>query len=325
MAIGAGLLAMTRFELAWWLMAVFALVLWDLCARGTDRAQGGAVLTLALLPFLYGIGLWLLMNWLIMGDALYCLRSCFVGIGRCSVQNGAVDSVSPAGMHYAAALVSLCALLVALGRRNRAGVFLSLLAVVPLMLALYEESRNRLWQPAPALLVLFPTCLLALGYMAGSRMKAGPWTKALAAIGAVVSTLAVAFCPTGVPRMPSVDGAFGGAVAARHEWLPRIERHVLSKSRFATVFVCGYDSFALLGVEADPLFVHALDFNFHKAREDYPGRTLYMLVHRPAGRSATDSVHWKFDRLYTLGTRQTLYDGDWGEWRLFEIIQAPVP
>ena len=70
-------------------------------------------------------------------------------------------------------------------------------------------------------------------------------------------------------------------------------------------------------------FVPSLDLNFNKAREDYYGHRLFVLVHRPEGRSAMDSVHWKFYRIYIQGSRTTLYDSDWGPWRLFEIVQAP--
>jgi hypothetical protein len=109
----------------------------------------------------------------------------------------------------------------------------------------------------------------------------------------------------------------------RSIWLPRIERHVLGRSPYAKVFVCGYDSFRLLGSETGPVFAHALDLNFHQVKNDYYGHTLFVLVHRPEGRSAMDSIHWQVPRMFELGHRETLYDGDWGPWRLFEIIQAP--
>jgi hypothetical protein len=104
--------------------------------------------------------------------------------------------------------------------------------------------------------------------------------------------------------------------------MPRIERHVLNRSKYATVFVCGYDGFSLLGARPSPVFIRALDFNFDKAEKDYSGHDLYVLVRQPQGRSAMDSIHWKYERIFTLGSRTTLYDADFGDWRLFEIIQA---
>jgi hypothetical protein len=113
-------------------------------------------------------------------------------------------------------------------------------------------------------------------------------------------------------------------MAERNTVLPRIERHVLAKSPHAKVFVCGYEGFLLLGPRPGELFLHSLDFNFHKAKDDYYGQNLYLLVHAPEGRAAMDSIHWKFERIFELGSRTTLYDGQWGQWRLFEIIQAPA-
>lgn len=68
--------------------------------------------------------------------------------------------------------------------------------------------------------------------------------------------------------------------------------------------------------------MRALDFNFNRAVADYRGHHLFLLVHKPEGRSAMDSVHWKFDAIYELGDRATLYEDDFGPWRLYEIIQA---
>jgi hypothetical protein len=37
-----------------------------------------------------------------------------------------------------------------------------------------------------------------------------------------------------------------------------------------------------------------------------------------------DSIHWRFEDVYRLGIGGTLYDSDWGPWRLFEIVEAPT-
>jgi hypothetical protein len=70
------------------------------------------------------------------------------------------------------------------------------------------------------------------------------------------------------------------------------------------------------------VFISVLDFDLEKAKKDYRGYALYVLVRRPVGRSAEDSIHWKYDRIYDFGAQGALYDSDWGDWRLFEIIQA---
>jgi hypothetical protein len=107
--------------------------------------------------------------------------------------------------------------------------------------------------------------------------------------------------------------------------LADLERHVEERTPFAKVFVCGYESFALLKGTPSRIFEHALDFNFDKAKRDYYGHVLYLLVHRPDQRHAMDSVHWKYRNIYVQGGRDTLYDSDWGDWRLFELVQASAP
>jgi hypothetical protein len=104
----------------------------------------------------------------------------------------------------------------------------------------------------------------------------------------------------------------------------RIERYVLTQSRYAKVFVCGYDAFELAGAGESTVFVPCLDFNLSAGRRDYHGHKLYLLVHEPKGRSAMDSIHWRFEDVYRLGIGGTLYDSDWGPWRLFEIVEAPT-
>ena len=90
------------------------------------------------------------------------------------------------------------------------------------------------------------------------------------------------------------------------------------------VFVCGYESFDLLRTDPGGLFVRALDFDFDKARRDYYGQALYILVRRPVRRVGADSVYMKHRNIYIQGGRDTLYDSDWGEWRLFEIVQGTL-
>ena len=58
-------------------------------------------------------------------------------------------------------------------------------------------------------------------------------------------------------------------------------------------------------------------------RTSYAGNDLYILVHRPSGRSRMDSIHRKYPDLFEFGSNSTLHHRDWDNWRLFEIIQAP--
>jgi hypothetical protein len=319
LALGAALLLWTSSELSLWLPLVFLLLAIDHLLRPAEPGQREATLLLATLPLLYVAALWLLMNWLIMGDGLYFLRSLATG----ATEPAPVfdDPLRTGVTYYLAAGVSGVALVGCALRRDRTGAFLGLLAVAPLALALLLLARGYLWQPEPVLFSLLPLACLAAGRLAAGepRLRSRALILAMPLIVTVTAVLETAFHP----EMPAEPAAAARSTAETEEWLPPIEQHVRRQSRYPTVFVCGYDAFVLLGPRYDrDLFVPALDFNFHEARQAYRGRTLYILVHRPRGRSGMDSIHWQHEGIFALGSRGTLYDGTWGDWHLFEIIQA---
>lgn len=322
LALGAALLLWTSAELAPWVLILFVLLLVDLLARPAEPGQRGATLLLAFLPLLYLAGLWVLMNWLIMGDGFYFLRSLVAGT---TVPASLFEDPMNTGVtYYLATVVSGVALAGCGLRRDRPGAFLGVLAVAPLALGLLLLARGYLWDTVPVLFSLVPLAYLAAGRLAAGESRRRP--RLLILLMPLMVTV-TALVETGFhPEMPAAPAPAAQIAAERDAWLPLIERHVRTQSRYPTVFVCGYDSFVLLGDRADPdLFVPSLDFNFNEARQAYRGHALYILVRQPHGRSGMDSVHWQYDGIFALGSRSTLYDGSWGDWHLFEIIQAAPP
>jgi len=272
------------------------------------------------LPLLYGVGLWVLLNWLIMGDGLffvralksdYCLR-------YAATQNGTEVSVADIALAGAALFMALlCAL-----RRCRAGVYMGVFAAAPLAIAYLLRAKGLLWSREPVLFALFPLACLSAAYAAA---RAGGF------VGKWRGLLAVLPLAGGLWFWVQAGGAIGpgasGTPVISEQWedVPaRIARHVMSKSRHPKVFVCGYEGFVLMrGYEDSGLFVHALDFDFDRVEDTYRRQQLFVLVRRPAGRGAMESIHWKYDEMFHLGDRSALVDSDWGDWRLFELIQAP--
>ena len=308
-------------EITLWLVLALAIMVIDLVAEPIGRQQKEAVQILVITPACYVAALWVLMNWLIMGDALYFMRSLLADRSDWAIsENGATKLAQG---HAATAALAAVALLVGAVRGDRSAVFLGALALGPLVLAVYLESRGLLWNSGTLLLCQFVLVALCAGYLAASSAVRTNGVRWLLAALPLVLALVVAW-PERANRAPGASAdTFAAITADRNQWAPRIERHVLSRSRFSKVFVCGYDGFLFVRDKPRRVFLHALDFNFNKAREDYYGQRLYMLVRRPVGPSAMDSVHWKYGRIHALGSRTTLWDGDWGDWRLFEIIQAP--
>lgn len=308
---------------AWgWVLAAVATLFVAERRQVRDPGERRAGLVIGLLPLVYTAGLWILLCWLIMGDPWYLIRSLALegpGPGR--------DFALPAGLAawygtmMGAAVLTAC---LALGRRQRGEVSLALLVLALPASAGLLAWRGLLWDPAP-LLVAMPA-LLALSVARTLQGRKGAslagWTIAAGVVAAAlwVSPSVRAACA------PAPLHAAGPGGEGSHAWLADLERHVKARSRYATVFVCGYPSLALLGENAPRTFVPSLDFNFDKAKRDYYGHVLYVLVRRPDSVYAMESVRRRYPRMFIQGGPDTLYDSDWGdagEWRLFELIQAP--
>jgi hypothetical protein len=328
-ALGSALLLGTGYEMSGWVLAAVGVVAIEEWQRRVSSAEKGAVLLLALLPLVYTAALWLLMCWLIMGDPLYAVRSLMAGPGP---GPGRVPILPDHLWWCQAGLAAVVGgtLLLALRGHDRSGVCLAVLALALPGAAGLMAWRERLWDAAPLLLALLPAAVLALGHWlagreaGGVRGGVGLWLLVVLPLAlADVAPLTMSTRQAGT--LSRVDPPSVASTVSSTAWLSDLDRHLRFRSSFPKVFVCGYDSFALLQQNSNPIFEHALDFNFDKAKHDYYGHTLYILIHRPEQRGAMDSVHWKYRNIYVQGVENALYDSDWGDWRLFELIQATVP
>jgi len=316
LSIAAGLLPAFSFELTPWLGLVLLVLGCDTLFTRATGIKKRATMLLACLPLGYVMGLWALVSWLIMGDPVYFLRS----LRRLDFWSGpqTVYWVPPATLLWCMA-PSLLLLLLSLFRRNRAGIVLGIASATPVVLVVLQLHYQVGWMTAPVAALAVPSACAAIAFLpAALQLKPAARFGFLAAacVGAAIYTAAAYRGPDPLPveRLPQ-DSRLR---------LARIEQHISGRTRYPKVFVCGYAGFGLLGGhEPHPMFVRNLDLSIAKEKVDYHGHTLYVLLHKPEGRSAMDSVHWKDEDLFTLGSPSLLYDGDWGDWRLFEIIQAP--
>jgi len=318
LAAGAALLTGSSLDLIPWVAALFAMLLLDLAFGRFARGQRGAALWLAALPAAWVAGLWILANWLIMGDPLYFLRGLRNAAALSPLPHPAPFPFSP--RDAAAAGLALAAAGAAAARGRRAGAFLGLLAAAPPAIAFALSAGGLLWSPSPLLFVAAPLALLAAAWHAQAAPRPGAARAAAAVAALALTAAAVARLPERSLHAPE-RAAFAALADQRGRWLPRIEARVRARSPYSKVFVAGYDGLALLGAAPSDTFVPTLDFDFGAAERDYAGNRLYLLVRRPERRGALDAIHWKYPRIYELGSRHTLYDSDWGDWRLFEIVQ----
>jgi hypothetical protein len=306
-AAGAALLPLTSLESIPWVAMVFILLAVDTAAMKPRPGQRGAVLALALLPAAYAIALWVLLNWLIMRDGFYFLRS----LASATKPNWIPldPSLFPASSLLAPAIGAV-ALILSVLPGDRASAMLAAAALAVPATALALNARGLPWNHRTLSLITTVLAVMAVAQWIGRRRPVRiAWAPAV-----LLSLLVLAVSVgDGVP-----SGEEDGNQA---DVLYRIERHVLGRSRYAKVFVCGREGLQLLWRANSPVFEHAMDFDFQVARRDYRGHHLFVLVHKPVGLAAADSVHWRYPDLYRMGGNSALYDGDWGDWRLFEIIE----
>ena len=324
LGLGSALLTLTSFEMLLWVALVMAFLVLKEVLTWREPHQKEAIFILAFLPWLYALSLWVLGNWLIMGDGLYFLRSLFGPDPR----EGVVlpDQLLAYGVQALPACFAALLFGIALFRRDLTGLSLAAMCAGPCAVALLLARAHWLWDPSAALLPLPAMGALSVSHVLRTAPPAWRRTKAvLAALPLCVALLACAWPGTG--EAPAAFPWRAGqrapdALQANARVLSSVRHHVLRRTPFTKVYVCGYDAFRLLAGQSDPVFVPDLDFDIGRVRREYPGHALYVMICRPRGRSAMESIHWKFDGMYDLGYEATLYDGDWQEWRLFEIIDV---
>lgn len=320
LGVGAALLAGTSFEMGPWLLLVMALFLVDTMTAGFPAGRREAVLLLGLLPAAYLAGLWFLMNWLVMGDPLYFVRPLFTERAQSFVAD-------PGGLRltrldYGVGGCCLLVFLVAGLRGDRSGVFTGILGTGIVGAGFFLASRRLFWEPEPLLVCLVPLCSVAAGALC-RLLSAGRWGQVALSCVPIALTVLSSMGFGREPRPGVTARSAGTLLEQAHERRRMVESHVRAASAFPKVFVCGYEGFHFLWNNRSGVFVHAMDFDFFQTKEDYYGQHLYVLVHRPSGRSTMDSIHRKYPRIFEFGADSSLYDKTWGDWRLFEVIQAP--
>lgn len=330
-AISTGLLILISFEtLLLLLFAILLVTLHELLRHGT-KSEKGAVILMILLPFLYAVGFWLLMNWLIMSDWFYFLRGLFFSIK--SKPETIPYSLSLSSYHIGTVIISFIVMFVSAFNGNRAGIFVSAMTVAPLPLAIARINTGLVHQ-SDLLIQYIPTLAIVSTGLACSILRqqndtATKYVKSFSSLQIVAGViLFILTAITSLHHEPIRKASsqkllsFDDVLISRNKELPALTKHVTSVSKYVKVLVCGYDSFILLGHNKDKIFVRTMDFNLNKARHDYTGHLLFVLLKQPDIHSVADSNTWKHPHAFEMGIQGALYDSDWGKWRLFEVIRS---
>lgn len=280
------------------------------CGHAETRSRVRAWAMLGWLPLLYALGVWLLMNRLVLGDPLYFLRSLEHLVARPPVLLLALLAV---------ALVCLPAVVVTWARDARAsrpgaGPVAASALMISFAVALVACGRvlERFglgWDT-----LVLQICALAVLLVAMTRLQQPLYRLALS-LALFVWASSFWFADFAAKAEPAAD---------RVSVCREVEAFVNERTPYGRVFVLGYAGLDLLRGYSGERLMANLDFHVGGLRRAYKGQNLYVLVPQPKGSARAESIFWKCPDIYELGGDRLLYAASFGSWRLFEVVTAPT-
>ena len=157
--------------------------------------------------------------------------------------------------------------------------------------------------------------LRPLSILAGALALALLWTGGLCGAGLKWTTLA------GSP----MDHQSSSQSTETKTIFRKIGEDVSQTTPYGRVFVCSHEGLGRPAKTGGTAFTPCLDLYIEELRTAYPGQQLYLLVPRPVGPETTHSTAWRYDGLYENGAEHLLFFADYGPWRLFQVVSAPLP
>lgn len=318
LAFALALLALCGGALAGLVAALLLCLPLTIVGDGALRRRFQGLMVLGVLPVVYALTVWGLMCRLILIDGFYPCRFAMQGRGlwlgwdRCGL--------APA--ETLALVVSLGGAVAGAWRRRPAAVVLGLLGMTLAGWIVVLQACGLPWATAAASCVGQVTALLtAVALAPPASVPERPASGRGWALWPLALSLAF-----GALRAPTAPGAPAAARRARaqRETLDAVREFVVARTPYGRVFVCGYDGLALLDGYDHDLYVPVLDLHINSLREGYRGQDLFLLAPRPVGAAATECPVWRYGDIYEHGAARALYAGDWGDWRLYEIVTAPT-
>jgi len=275
-----------------------------------------ALLLLGWLPAVYAFAVWALLNWLILGDTVFFLR--VLGTMAAPVRP-ALAALVQSPWDAAALVVCLTGLVTGIVGRDgrRIGYGLAGLAAFGWLACL--AALNVAWLGQATWLTFYGAALLSLTHLtqvAGRHFAHWTLLWQCAAIAAIVACGGLR-TTLRAPFQSDLSDA---------EVLAAVTADVQEHSRHARIFVAGYEGLGLLQSrpEGDDLFTPLMDLHLGSLRHAYWGQTLYILAHKPVGPSLLENIIWRAPDFYQAGAARTLLTGDFGDWRLYELVTAPT-
>ncbi|MDD2598863.1 MAG: hypothetical protein PHO37_06525 [Kiritimatiellae bacterium] len=314
--IGVAMISISGFHffaLGVWLALALPLI-WFWHRPGEPLGRTSSAALIGWLPVIYICGTWIMLNWLIMGDPVFFLRS-LITYGRESGFPLLAVVLAPGTLLLG--YLTLGALFFR-GQEDRVATawgnrLFALLIVVAAAGYIYGLSYVGLaWGASELLLSLLLIVMIFCGRFFNSRVLV---VAGSAAFVALAIWLGSAFTPYSA-NLPSAD--------ERHTLRGEVENYVRARTKYGRVFVPGYTGLSLLQDYEGDLLVPNLHFRVNILRQEYFGQDLYVLVAKPEGVTAMEDIFSAYPGIYQYGCERLLFAGAFGEWHLFQFVSAPT-
>jgi len=289
--------------------AVLAVFLLPFAACGTreTRTRFQAWLLLGWLPLVYAVGVWLLVDRLILADSLFFLRS----LGHLVPH---VSLLLLALLTPALIFVPALAVIWRNEKKATAGSISSSVLLLAFAIALMSFAKVLNLFGIGWGTTALHVCLLAVMMIAVARLRQ-PIYQLVAALALFVWLSMFWFVHGQTPA---------SSEKSRDEVCQQVESYVNERTPYGRVFVVGYAGLDLLRNYTGERLVPNMDLHVGSLRQAYKGQNLYVLVPEPVGAVRAENVFWRFPDIYELGCDRLLFAEEFGDWRLFEVITAPT-
>jgi len=313
---GVAMISISGFHflaLGIWLALAIPLI-WFWHRRGERWARTTSAALIGWLPVIYVFGTWMLLNWLIMGDPVFFLRS-LIAYGRASGFRLLIAVLAPGVLiiGYLKLGILFCrgrADPVASAMGNRIFSLLIVVAAVGYLFSLTYIGLE--WCASELLLTVLMMVLIFCVRFFDSRVLV---------VGSSAAFVALAIWLGSVFEPYSLNVL---CAAERQTLRGEVESYVTAQTKYGRVFIPGYTGLALLQDYQGGLLVPNLHFHVNTLRRDYFGQDLYVLVAKPEGVTAMEYVFAAYPGIYLFGCERLLYAASFGEWHLFQVVSAPT-
>ena len=301
------------FALGVWLaLAIPFIWFWHRQDERFSRTTSAALV--GWLPVIYSFGTWILLNWLIMGDPFFFLRS-LIAYSRASGYLLLIAVLLPGILivGYLKLGIIFCRNRVDTVASRSGNRIFSLLIVTAAVGYLYALSYAGLkWCTSELLLsVLMIVLIFCVRFFDNRALVVGS------------SALFVAFA---IWFGSVVEPYSFNTLCAEDRMILRsdVENYVTERTEYGRVFVPGYTGLSLLQDYQGELLVPNLHFHVNTLRKDYFGQDLYVLVPKPEGVTAMEYIFAAYPGIYQYGCERLLFARSFGEWHLFQVVSAPT-